>query len=99
MDDFDRVAALAVRVGSNWRAARDEFAKFATTAAELKAAGRQTDPSPTEAQRESGNYRKGRVAWKGLTLAIETAAGQKRKPEWPALKDHYGYVTGTESGA
>jgi hypothetical protein len=77
----------------------DQFAKFAATVDRIQAAAKKTEPEPTDAQKESGRYRKGRVSWKGLTLAIETAAGNKRSPEWPALEDHYGYVEGTESGA
>jgi hypothetical protein len=73
--------------------------KLALTVAELMSAARQTAPDPTEAQREAGNYKKGRVAWKGLTLVIETAAGQKRRPEWPALKSSYGYIAGHRSDA
>lgn len=69
------------------------------TASSLTAAASQVHPNPSEAQRESGNYKKGHVTWKGLDIAIETAAGQRRKPEWPPLKHHYGYFKGTESGA
>lgn len=98
MSEFDTLLALTVP-SSNPRAAEDEFQKFADTVEKLREAAAKTDTAPTEAQRESGNYKKGRLAWKGLTLVIETPAGEKRRPEWPALKDHYGYVAGTQSGA
>src|SRR5215471_12580689 len=65
----------------------------------LQAANRRVDPQPTAAQKDSGNYRKGHFTWKGLDIAIETAKGQKRKPEWPPLKNSYGYFKKTESGA
>lgn len=53
--------------------------------------------APTEAQIEADNYKKTPVNYDGLDIKIETAAGQKRKPEWPALKHHYGDIKRTES--
>lgn len=50
---------------------------------------------PTEAQAEAGNYKKGHTRIAGLAIAIENEAGSKRRPEWPALKSHYGYIKGT----
>lgn len=47
-------------------------------------------PVPTEAQKEAGNYKKGRLSINGAEIAIENPAGSKRRPEWPELKDHYG---------
>lgn len=71
------------------------------TLAELKAQSGKTDTDPSDAQKESGNYKKGRVKWKGLILAIENPQGTIRKGKgWQTLmKDHYGYVVGTESKA
>lgn len=51
---------------------------------------------PTEAQAKAGNYKKGRARIAGLPLTIENPAGSKRRPEWPPLSAHYGYVRGTE---
>lgn len=99
MTEFEAMAGLGVPAETSKDRADVALLKLAGTLERLQAAAGKTDTSPTEAQKESGRYRKGRFAWKGLTLAIETAAGQKRRPEWPALKDHYGYVEGTESGA
>lgn len=99
MSEFETLVSLGVPVSRIPDAVLDQFAKFAATVDRIQAAAKKTEPEPTEAQKESGRYRKGRVSWKGLTLAIETAAGNKRRPEWPALEDHYGYVEGTESGA
>ncbi len=73
------------------------------TANEVEAAANEaaTSPTnnlaePTEAQKEAGNYKKGTVKYDGMDIAIETPAGVKRSKEWPALKDHYGYVRRTE---
>lgn len=51
---------------------------------------------PTEAQREAGNYRKGKVRLHGLEVTIENAKGSQRRPEWPPLAAHYGYINRTE---
>jgi hypothetical protein len=51
---------------------------------------------PTEAQAKAGNYPKGHVRFAGLDVSIENPAGSKRKPEWPTMQAHYGYVKGTE---
>lgn len=52
-------------------------------------------PQPTEAQKQAGNYPKGHARVAGLDVSIENPAGSRRRPEWPALKDHYGYIRGT----
>lgn len=52
-------------------------------------------PAPSEAQRSAGNYKKGHVRFAGLSVAIENPAGSYRRPEWPAMQAHYGYVKGT----
>ncbi len=56
-------------------------------------------PLPTEAQIEAndgdGNYKKGHYRWGGLPITIENPAGSKRRPEWPALANHYGDWDGT----
>jgi hypothetical protein len=53
-------------------------------------------PEPTDAQKEAGNYRKGHARLHGLDISIENPAGSKRRPEWPALAHHYGYIRGTK---
>ena len=53
-------------------------------------------PEPTQAQRDAGNYAKGHISISGLEVAIENPAGTRRRPEWPELKDHYGYIKNTQ---
>lgn len=53
-------------------------------------------PQPTEAQAKAGNYRKGHVKLAGLDISIENPAGSKRRPEWPTMQAHYGYIKRTE---
>lgn len=52
-------------------------------------------PEPTQAQKEAGNYKKGHVRINGHDISIENPAGTSRRPEWPALKNHYGYFKGS----
>lgn len=52
-------------------------------------------PEPTTAQKESGNYQKGHITLHGLDISIENPAGSRRRPEWPPLAHHYGYIKGT----
>ncbi len=59
----------------------------------------ETDKNPSEEQRRAGNYRKGRFHWNGLELVIETPEGVKRRPEWPEMPAHYGYIRRYESEA
>ncbi|MDH4172133.1 MAG: hypothetical protein OEW90_01745 [Betaproteobacteria bacterium] len=62
-------------------------------------AAKQAETPESQAQAEAGNYSKGHwiVGPKGhqLDISIETPEGEKRRPEWPPLKDHYGYIKGT----
>lgn len=62
-------------------------------------AAAQTDTSPTDAQRQSGNYRKGKFRWNGLTIAIENPRGSTRSgvgsdgtPWSVTMQAHYGYI-------
>lgn len=65
-------------------------------AAQEAATSEQNDvPTPTEAQKEAGNYKKGHVRLNGLDISIENPAGSRRRPEWPPLQNHYGYFKGS----
>ncbi len=76
---------------------RESEAAVVDAAAHEAATSPKNDlPQPTDAQKEAGNYKKGHVTLSGLDVAIENPAGSKRRPEWPALKSHYGYVKRTE---
>ena len=59
-------------------------------------------PQPTEAQKEAGNYKVGRVTIQGLNISIENPAGSVRSGvdssgrSWETeLKNHYGYIRGS----
>lgn len=51
---------------------------------------------PTEAQAKAGNYRMSHIDVQGLDITIETPKGRRRKPEWPPMGAHYGYVKRTK---
>jgi len=60
-------------------------------------------PSPTDAQRRAGNYRKAHWRIHGLDVTIENLAGSQRegvdesgKPWAVTLPYHYGYIRGTK---
>jgi N12 class adenine-specific DNA methylase len=57
---------------------------------------------PTEAQKEAGNYKVGRVKLHGLDISIENPTGSVRrgvdkagKPWETTMNHHYGYIRGT----
>lgn len=65
----------------------------------VDAAAACADPGASDAQKKAGNYQCGHVTLQGLDITIETAKGQKRRPEWKALSNHYGYIKRTRSEA
>ena len=71
-------------------------------AEDVDAAAAETEPDPTQAQIEAGNYRKPKINIQGLTIAIENPRGGKRRgvapdgTEWEVVMPaHYGYFLGT----
>lgn len=73
------------------------------SAAHAAATSPQNDvPQPTEAQKQAGNYKKGKIKLNGLDISIENPAGSKRSgvdsngQSWEVeMRDHYGYIKGT----
>ena len=66
-------------------------------------AGGRVNTSPTEAQKEAGNYRKGHTRFQGLDITIENPKGSKRSgvdgggKRWSVtMPAHYGYIKRTE---
>ena len=71
--------------------------------AALAAAEAETDPEPTEAQKEAGNYKKGHVRIDGFNVTIEQPKGSVRRgtdasgKQWEQeMHNTYGYIRGTE---
>lgn len=100
-EEADRVAA-AFDDDGNPRPGFDEGGNPVQDAASLEAAANAaaTSPkndllAPTDAQKEAGNYKVGRARIAGLDISIENPRGSRRRPEWPPLAHHYGYIRGT----
>lgn len=62
---------------------------------EAQSAQTADDEPPTEEQIHAGNYRKGHINVSGVDIAIENPVGTRRRPEWPPLSCHYGYINRT----
>lgn len=71
--------------------------------ARVERAREETNPDPTPAQAETGNYAKGKVSIHGNEISIETPKGVKRKgvdnngrPWSVTMPVDYGYLNGTK---
>ncbi|MFA5153177.1 MAG: hypothetical protein WC554_11500, partial [Clostridia bacterium] len=65
----------------------------------------KTDVNPSEKEKESGNYKKGTITYKGLNIKIENPAGSIRfgfgqdGKKWiTRMNSHYGYFVNGEDG-
>lgn len=76
----------------------DSLAPVDVAAHEAATSPRNDMAAPTPAQVESGNYAKGHTRIAGMDITIENPQGSTRRPEWPPLDSHYGYLKGS-SGA
>jgi hypothetical protein len=63
----------------------------------------ETDTTPTDAQKEAGNYKKGHVKIDGFDITIENPKGSERSgtdasgKKWSiTMQNTYGYIRGTE---
>ena len=70
----------------------------------LRIASAKTDRNPSDAAKEAGNYPKGKLAYKGMTIAIENPKGSVRSgrdangKEWRCtLPAAYGYLRNSEA--
>ncbi len=76
--------------------------KTAFEQSEYAEALKATNDEPTDAQKECGNYKKGRFTWHNIDIAIENPKGSIRRgkskdgTEWQTvMKNTYGYITST----
>lgn len=79
---------------------RPETEHYAKTADEAAA---ETEQNPSDEQKATGNYRKGKFRLHGLSIAIETPKGAERRGKnrdgqaWSVtMPVHYGYILRTE---
>jgi hypothetical protein len=66
--------------------------RYTMTAAEIAEAVKSWK-EPSKAQIAAKNYTKPRIWVHGIEIAIENPKGTRRKPEWPELTCHYGYIS------
>jgi GGDEF domain-containing protein len=78
------------------KAPAEEVATVDAAAHQAATSPQNDRPEPTPAQKEAGNYAKGHERVAGMDISIENPAGSKRRPEWPELKSHYGYIRRSE---
>ena len=69
----------------------------------MESASADVNTSPTDAQKEAGNYRKGHLKFDGYDISIENPKGSVRRGtdadgnEWEQeMQNTYGYIRGTE---
>lgn len=101
-DDFrltgsDSASDVAASYGQS-----DMLGATMSPAEAIDAAAAHTDTTPSPAQAEAGNYRKGRITFHGLDIAVENPRGSTRRgagpdgAEWEStLAHHYGDIKGT----
>lgn len=83
--------------------ALDNHRKQGNLLDEIARAEAETDTNPSEAQKEAGNYKKGKVTIQGFNISIEQPIGSTRSgidtegKEWSiTMNNTYGYIRGTE---
>ena len=79
------------------------YKKETTVQEQIALAEQQTETSPSEAQKEAGNYKKGHVKIDGFDISIEQPKGSVRSgvdasgKSWSQkMNNTYGYIRGTE---
>lgn len=89
--------------GEESSAQRSDSKEAQTTQSAVEAASAEVNTSPTPAQAEAGNYKKGHVTIGEFDITIENPAGSLRKgvdadgKEWSThMANTYGYIKGTE---
>lgn len=80
----------------------EQIAKIIALPEKIKEAEQATNHDATPGQKEAGNYAKGKFAWHGLNIAVETAKGEDRTDKetngekWRVtMPATYGYILGT----
>jgi hypothetical protein len=75
---------------------------FEVTTSDIDAECKNVNLTPTDAQKEAGNYKMGHFSIKGMPISIENPRGSKRKYKddkgnegFVIMRNHYGYFTNT----
>ena len=80
-----------------------DYAERVAKTKEIDDARKEVAPSPTDAQKEAGNYKKGHITLDGYDITIENPKGSTRsgvdangQPWSVTMNNDYGYIRGTQ---
>lgn len=99
-DTVDEAAANPDSLGDGTAAAGES--EIDKAAHEAATSPHNDRPEPTQAQKEAGNYKVGKISLGGMNISIENPKGSARKgvdangkPWSVKMQSHYGYILGT----
>lgn len=101
VEDLERIVEKAYTDTANGSFADNTTDEDARYSLRLKSAIEETETNPSDAQKESGNYKKGHIKFGGYNYTIENPKGSTRSgkdadgKEWKVtMHDTYGYIRG-----
>jgi hypothetical protein len=101
VDALERIVEQAYVKTANGQVTNTETGEDVSFSLRLKSAIEETETNPSDAQKESGNYKKGHIKFGGYDYTIENPKGSTRSgkdadgKEWKVtMHDTYGYIRG-----
>lgn len=101
VDALERIVEKAYVDTANGEVTNSETGEDVSFSLRLKSAIEETETNPSDAQKESGNYKKGHIKFGGYDYTIENPKGSTRSgkdadgKEWKVtMHDTYGYIRG-----
>lgn len=101
VDALERIVEKAYVDTAKGETTNSETGEDVSFSLRLKAAIEETETNPSDAQKESGNYKKGHIKFGGYDYTIENPKGSTRSgkdadgKEWKiTMHDTYGYIRG-----
>lgn len=101
VDALERIVEKAYVDTANGQITNSDTGEDVSFSLRLKSAIEETETNPSDAQKESGNYKKGHIKFGGYDYTIENPKGSTRSgkdadgKEWKVtMHDTYGYIRG-----
>ena len=101
VDALERIVEKAYVDTANGQVTNSETGEDVSFSLRLKSAIDETETNPSDAQKKSGNYKKGHIKFGGYDYTIENPKGSNRSgkdadgKEWKVtMHDTYGYIRG-----
>lgn len=101
VDALERIVEKAYVDTAKGEVTNSETGEDVSFSLRLKSAIEETETNPSDAQKESGNYKKGHIKFGGYDYTIENPKGSTRSgkdadgKEWKVtMHDTYGYIRG-----